>query len=94
MLNNLTAEDQDLRLVRLVLEERIYQNEPQWQQVRALRLSRLLDGVSDAPNPTAQLLSNCIEAISPDDYPAAYELAGVLLDHVDIVLSALKRRKQ
>jgi hypothetical protein len=82
----------ELRLARVLLEERLYADKAWWQKHRAIKLARLLDGVSGALNPTAQLLSNCVEEITPGDIVGAYQLAGLLLDSCDVIMSKLKRK--
>jgi hypothetical protein len=81
-------EPEGLQLARILLEERIYQNKPWWQEARASRLAEILDGVADAPNPAARLLDNLAEEVQ-NDYIVAYDVAGLLLDNVEVVRCAL-----
>jgi hypothetical protein len=87
------TEPEGLQLARILLEERIYKNKPWWQEARASRLAEILDGVADAPNPGARLLGNLAEEVQ-GDYIVAYDVAGLLLDNIPSVESALAGRKQ
>jgi hypothetical protein len=58
------------------------------------QLDRLLEGVASAPNPVKQLLDNCSDELDPNDLFAAWDLAGFLLDHRDVILCHLIGRRQ
>jgi hypothetical protein len=49
----------------------------------------ILHNVKNAPDPFAQLVSNICDELTPGDFASAYDLAGLVLDHADLVLSAL-----
>jgi hypothetical protein len=56
---------------------------------RCQRLTRLLQGVRDAPNPVGKFFDNAIEGLSPGDYEAVWDLAGFILDNRDAILGAI-----
>jgi hypothetical protein len=58
------------------------------------QLSRLLEGVKDAPNPTKRFLDNCVDELDPDDLFGCWELSGFILDHRDVITCALIRNRQ
>jgi hypothetical protein len=80
--------DQDLALVRILLEERIHEHKQWWQQARAAHLAEILEGVATAPNPGARLIENLIEE-TQGDFVVAYSVGGLLLDNMEIVKCAI-----
>jgi hypothetical protein len=82
--------DEGLQLARMLLEERIHRNKAWWQEARASRLADILQGVADAPNPAARLFDNLNEEVQRDPI-VAYDVAGLLLDNVEVVKCALAR---
>jgi hypothetical protein len=80
----------DLQLARMLLEERIHRNKPWWQEARASRLADILDGVADAPDPIVRFFDNLAEEVQ-GDHIVAYDVAGLLLDNVEVVKCALAR---
>jgi hypothetical protein len=80
--------ERDLALVRMVLHERLYEHNPQWQRDRASRLADILEGVAEAPAPVARLLDNLNEEVQ-GDFVIAFDLAGLLLDNVELVKCSL-----
>ena len=78
----------DLQLAKMLLEERIHERDPIWQRDRASRLADILGGVAGAPAPMAQLLDNLTTEVQ-GDFVVAYQVAGLLLDHMEVVKCAL-----